>query len=638
MSRIFLFFLCLLSWHPVLIFSQQNLSTKSKKAIDLYNNGIRNYSLKNNTAAERNFQDAVREDKDFIEAYLMLAELYEETLHPPESIENYRLAFALNEKAFPYGWIRKGNLEYREGRYNDAIVSFEKYLEISPENITNIARAKEGIAKCDFALHAVANPVDFHPVSLGDSINTKYDEYWPSLSADESTFVITRLVSSSNSGRMQEDFYISRFRDDKWGEMEDVGKPLNTDDNEGAQSISADGRLMVFTACNRPDAIGRCDLYYSVRQGEKWSTPINMGRPVNSNYRETQPSLSADARTLYFSSDRPGGKGQHDIWVTKMVSGRWTEPVNLGDSINTEGIEMSPFIHPDNRTLYFASDGHTGMGGYDIFISRLDSSATWRKPVNMGYPINTNRDEMGLIVNASGNKAYYSSDINRDNGKDIFVFEIPAESRPDVVTYLKGVIKDANSSKPLRADFELTDLSTGTITNLSASDSITGEFLVCIPTGRNYMLNVSKIGYLFHSENFQMEGVYAADKPLLKDIPLEPIEAGVSVVLKNIFYDTDSFSLKKESEAELRKIVRFLTDNPTVKIEIGGHADNTGDANYNQILSENRAKTVAEYIIGNSVAQGRVTYKGYGINNPLAPNDTKENKALNRRTELKIIE
>jgi flagellar motor protein MotB len=538
------------------------------------------------------------------------------------------MGFALNEKVFPYGWIWMGNMEYREGRYSEAIKSFSKYLEISPATNANAAKAMEGIAKCEFAIGAMANPVDFHPASLGPSINSTFDEYWPSLSADETTLVITRLVSTPVINRMQEDFYISYFKDGKWSDIEDAGKPLNTDDNEGAQSISANGRLMVFTACNRSDGIGRCDLYYSVREGDKWSVPLNMGRPVNSTYRETQPSLSSDARTLYFSSDRPGGKGQHDIWVSEMIGGRWTEPVNLGDSVNTEGIEMSPFIHPDNKTLYFASDGHIGMGGYDIYISRLDSNLVRSKAVNMGYPINTNRDEMGLIVNASGNKAYYSSDMNVNNGKDIYVFDIPPESRPQVVTYLKGIIRDADNNSPLRADFELTDLSTGNITNLSCSDSITGEFLVCIPTGLNYMLNVSKKGYLFHSENFQMEGIYKAEKPFLKDIPLEPVKTGVSIILKNIFYDTDSFSLKKESEAELRKIIRFLTENPDIRIEIGGHADNTGSEPYNKLLSENRARTVSEYIIDNGIDPRRVHYKGYGINNPVAPNDTEENKAL----------
>jgi outer membrane protein OmpA-like peptidoglycan-associated protein len=636
MRRFLILCFIILTGFTVLVYSQQESESRSRKAVQLYNNGIRNYSLKNYQAAEQNFLDAIKEDKMYVEAYFILAEVYEDCDRPAEAIMKYKQAFSISETAYPYGWIRKANLEYREGMYEEAKTGYEKYLEIASGNRQYADKAQDGIDKCNFAINAMDNPVDFHPVNLGPAVNTTNDEYWPSLSADEITLVITRLVNSSYVNRQQEDFYISHFTDGKWSVMEDAGSPLNTPDNEGAQTITGDGRLMIFTACNRSDAIGRCDLYFSEKEGDNWSVPQNLGRPVNSAYRETQPSLSSDGRTLYFSSDRPGGLGQHDIWVSNNEDGKWSVPENLGDSVNTAGVEMSPFIHPDNRTLYFSSDGHKGLGGYDIFISRLDSNR-WSRAVNMGYPINTNRDEIGLIVNASGNKAYYSSDINRDDGKDIFVFDIPVQNRPDAVTYMKGRIADAKTMRALKANFELTDLNSGKVTNISTSDSITGEFIVCIPTGHNYMLNVSKPGYLFYSENFSMKGIYAADKPFFKDIPLEPLQAGVRIILKNIFYDTDSFTLKRESEAELHKIIQFLNDNPGISIEIGGHTDNTGNEKYNQSLSENRARIVAEYLIANAISRERVVYRGYGMSLPVAPNDTEENKAKNRRTELKII-
>ena len=299
---------------------------------------------------------------------------------------------------------------------------------------------------------------------------------------------------------------------------------------------------------------------------------------------------------------------------------------------------MSPFIHSDGRTLYFSSDGLIGMGGYDIFMSKLDNNGNWSHPVNLGYPINTNRDEIGLIVNARGDKAYYSSDIDPQQGKDIFVFDMPQPTRPESVTYMKGKIFNSITSLPLKAQFELTDLNTGSIINFSYSDSITGEFLVCIPTDHNYMLNVSKQGYLFFSENFAMNGTYDADEPFLKDIPLHPLQVGLSIVLKNIFYETDSFALKRESIAELRKVVDFLQQNPNVHIEISGHTDNVGNKEYNQRLSENRARTIAEYLIDSNIESDRVRYQGYGMNMPVANNDSEENRALNRRTELKIIE
>jgi outer membrane protein OmpA-like peptidoglycan-associated protein len=396
---------------------------------------------------------------------------------------------------------------------------------------------------------------------------------------------------------------------------------------------------MIFTACNRGDGIGRCDLYASSKEGDIWSLPINLGNPVNTKYRETQPSISPDSRTLYFSSDRPGGKGLHDIWVShRDENGQWSTPLNLGDTINTEGEEMSPFIHPDDQSLYFSSDGLIGLGGYDLFISRRDSAGKWQTPVNLGYPINTNRDEIGLIVNSRGDKAYYSSDVDKITGKDIFVFELPVRDRPLMVTYMKGKVFDALDHRLLKAQFELVDLETGRIIFSSFSDSLTGEFLVSIPVNRNYMLNVAKKAYLFFSENFSLKNSFDADKPFLKDVPLQPMMIGNSVVLKNVFFDTDSYALKKESTVELKKVVRLLQTNPEIKIEIGGHTDNTGNLDYNQKLSESRAKAVVDYLISTSVKADRMVSKGYGMNIPVATNDTEEGRAQNRRTELKIIE
>jgi len=397
--------------------------------------------------------------------------------------------------------------------------------------------------------------------------------------------------------------------------------------------------LMIYTACNRSDGIGRCDLYYTTKVGDRWTFPKNMGKPVNSPYRETQPSLTPDGRTLYFSSDRPGGKGQHDIWVSYLDDGnRWSVPENLGEVINTPGIEMSPFIHPDNQSLYFSSDGHIGLGGYDLFVTRRDSTGKWQKPMNLGYPINTNRDEIGMIVNSRGDKAYYSSDVDKANGKDIYVFDLPVQDRPVMTTYMKGKVFDADDNQLLRAQFELVDLETGNSIFRSYSDSITGEFLVSIPVNHNYMLNVSRNGYLFFSENFSLKNTYRSDRPFLKDVPLQPLKAGKRIILKNVFYETDSFALKKESTAELNKVIGLLQANPKIKIEISGHTDNTGTPDYNQKLSENRAKTVAKYLISASVNAERVVAKGYGMNNPVASNDTEEGKAQNRRTELQIIE
>jgi len=621
------------------VMGQDKPATRSKKAIDAYNKALQNYTLHNYDLAEKFLLEAIDDDSRFIDAYMLLAEVCEDWDKPIKAIDAYRKGLKINENYYTPGFIRLAILEFGEGMYREAKTSYEHFLTLKTGNLSNEEKARDGIRRCDFAIHAQENPVDFKPVNLGPGVNTAGDEYWPCLSADEQTLIITRLVKSYDFlKKVQEDFFISLRRDSGWEIMKNAGSPLNTADNEGAQTITGDGRYMVFTACNRSDGLGRCDLYFSVKEGNSWSKPRNMGKPVNSPLRETQPSITPDGRTLYFSSDRPGGKGQHDIWVTHRTGDEtWSMPENLGDSINTTGTEMSPFIHPDNQSLYFSSNVHTGMGGYDIFVSRRDTSGGWRRPLNLGYPINTNRDEIGLIVNARGDKAYFSSDIDKNQGKDIFIFDMPLQNRPAMVTYMKGRVLDAIDSRLLGADIELIDLESGKKIYESASDSISGEFLVTIPVNHNYMLNVSREGYLFYSENFSFKGIFRADKPFLKDVPLQPLEIGKSVILNNVFFESDSYALRNESQIELNKVVQLLKSNPAIRIEISGHTDSTGNEAYNQKLSENRAKTVAEYLVSASIQADRLVYRGYGMIYPISSNESEEGKARNRRTEMKII-
>ncbi len=622
------------------IYSQQETNTDSKRAIDAYNQGVKNYTLHNYAEAIDLLKQAIDADQNFINAYLVLAEIYTDDNQYENAIDAYKKGMAINPLYYPRGYIRQGTLEFNLARYEDSKESYKRYIELDTKDNKQIETARKGIKKCEFAINAVNNPVDFKPENLGPNINTVNDEYWPSLSADEQTLIITRLVRRTIAfGGVQEDFFISHKAQDGWGMMENAGYPLNTDDNEGAQTISADGRLMVFTACNRQEGVGRCDLYYSEKVGEKWTYPKNMRAPVNTHYKETQPSLSADGRTLYFASDRPGGKGQLDIWVTvKDEEGKWTQPVNLGDKINTRQHEMSPFIHFDNQTLYFASEGYPGLGGFDLYISRKDSSENWTKPENLGYPINTSKDEIGLIVNSRGNKAYYASGRDPSVGKDIYMFELYSKVQPNEVSYMKGKVFDVETGNRLKTKFELIDLETAKTIYEADSDEETGEFLVCLPTNKDYCLNVSKKGYLFFSENFALKGIFKSTEPFLKDVPMQPIKIGETIILKNIFYKIDSFALKKESKIELDKVVKFLRDYPEVKIEISGHTDNIGTAEYNQALSENRAKSVVNYLINSSVLKERIVYKGYGYSKPVASNDTEEGRAQNRRTELKVID
>jgi len=622
------------------ISAQGKPATTSKKAMELYNRALQDYSMRNFEMAEKYLKESIRADSAFIDAYLLLAEVAQDWGKPFKAIDAYKKGLKINESYYSYGFIRLGNLQYEEAQYEEALKSYNHFLQLHTGHAKNEEKAKDGIVRCTFSIDAVKHPVEFKPENLGSGVNSPADDYWPSLSTDEQTLVITRLIKSEDFfKKVQEDFFISQWQNSGWNLAKNMGYPINTSDNEGAQTLSGDGRLMVFTACNRSDGLGRCDLYWSMRRGDKWSIPQNMRKPINTAYRETQPSITPDGRTLYFASDRPGGKGNHDIWVTyKDSADHWTVPENLGDSLNTTGTEMSPFIHPDNQSLYFSSDGQIGLGGYDIFVSRRNKKGEWQKAVNLGYPINTNRDEIGLIVNARGDKAYFASNIDKNQGKDIFSFDMPLKGRPSMTTYMKGRVMDAVNNNLLRARFELIDLENGRKFYESYSDSLTGEFVVSIPVDHNYMLNVSRKGYLFYSENFSLKGIFYQDNPFLMDVPLQPIEIGKSVVLKNVFYETDAYALKKESEIELNKVVQFLRVNPGIRIEISGHTDNVGEAAYNQVLSENRAKTVADYLIAASVHSDRIVFKGYGMKNPVTSNDSEDGRAHNRRTELKIIE
>ncbi len=643
------FFLRLLLFQLILFMpagkaiAQAKPSTTSKKAMEAYNHALQAYSVRNFDTAERFLEEAIRSDSSFIDAYMLLAQVELDWGKPLKAIEAYKKGLLINEQYYTYGFIQLGQLQFAEAQYNEALKSYNHFLKLHTGNAKNEEKAKDGIVRCTFSINAMQHPVEFKPENLGTGVNSPFDDYWPSLSADEQTLVITRLIKSDDYfKKVQEDFFISQWNNNGWSVAKNLGYPINTSDNEGAQTLSGDGRLMVFTACNRRDGQGRCDLYMSIRRGDKWSVPRNMGKPINTAYRETQPSITSDGRTLYFASDRPGGKGNHDIWVShKDSADQWTVPQNLGDSINSTGTEMSPFIHPDNQSLYFSSDGLIGLGGYDIFVSRKNKEGKWRKAVNLGYPINTNRDEIGLIVNARGDKAYFASNIDKNQGKDIYSFEMPVQDRPSMTTYMKGRVLDAVNNNLLRARFELIDLENGNEFYKSYSDSLTGEFVVSIPVDHNYMLNVSRKGYLFYSENFSLKGIFHADAPLLKDIPLQPIEIGKTIVLKNVFFETDSYALKKESEIELNKVVQFLNVNPGVRIEISGYTDNVGEAGYNQVLSENRARAVTNYLIAASVNAQRIVSRGYGMNNPVTSNDVSGrtgSKQANRTENNKLRE
>lgn len=628
---------------PLVMAAQEEYTTKNKKAILRFEIAKRHYIVKNYDDAVLDLQEAVEMDPEFIEAWLLLGQVQTDAGNLEESVNAYQQAVDINPLFFPNVLFFLGENEMALGLYQDAKIHFEWFLALPDTKEKMKARALKAHASCDLSMHMKENPVPFEPKNLGPNINTAYDEYWPSLSADEQMMVFTVLLpinpkSPAVHGNRQEDLYYSRFEKGEWQPARDVGPPLNTPDNEGAQSISGNGMLMVFTGCGREDGYGLCDLYYSENRRGRWTLPRNIGPPVNTRFSEKQPSLSSDGRMLYFSSNRPGGYGEYDLWMSvRKEDGSWSTPENLGDSINSSGFDQSPFIHPDNRTLYFSSNGWPGMGAYDIFLSRRIGERQWSAPVNLGYPINTNHSEQGLIVNAGADMAYFFSNRLSGKGQDIFSFELYKEARPNRVSYMKGRVFDSETGRPLEAKFDLIDLSSSKTVISSSSDPGSGEFLVVIPVDADYALNVNRPSYLFHSENFSFDKVYGREEPFYMDIALKPIKVGEKITLRNVFYKTDSFALDSRSRVELDKVVSLMRSNPTLSVEIGGHTDNTGTVEYNITLSGRRAEEVMKYLSKAGISRERISHRGYGMDVPVAPNDTEEGRAKNRRTEMKIL-
>lgn len=611
---------------------QRQYSTTDRAAIKYF--AIANTNLDDHMFDEAvdNLQKAIAEDDKFIEAHAVLGDLYKSMRNYKGAVEQFQKVISLNPEFSRAVYLRIGELEIDMGQYSVAQAHLEKYLSYPNLVAKDSYYAQKLVADCKFSIQAIAHPVPFKPVNLGPEINTSADEYLPVATADEATLIFTRKINNN------EDFYKSNKLDNKWQTAVYLSDQINTPQyNEGAESISQDGKYLFFTGCNRPDGLGRCDIYIAQKKGDDWSKPFDLSPPVNTPGWESQPSISADGKTLYFVSNRKGGYGGYDIWKSHLTDKGWGEPENMGPNINTMYDEQSPFIHADDSTFYFCSNGWPGLGGKDLFVSRLGKDGKWQKPENLGYPINSGGDENGLTLTATGAYAFFSSNnLNGFGGYDIYTFEMPQSIRPQLVTYVKGVVQDAKTKAPLEAAVEIIDLQNKEPVYQDYSDAMLGDFLATLTSGKNYGLNISKSGYLFYSANFSLVG-HEPKNPFNISVLLEPIEIGNKVILNNIFFDTNKFDLKPESITELQQLVDFLTLNPTLHIEISGHTDDIGNDASNNTLSENRAKSVYQYLISNKIAADRLVYKGYGKTQPIAPNTTDEGRQKNRRTEFKII-
>lgn len=638
--------------------AQNRYSIDKKRIIKIYEQGRDAYAAGNYSQAKELLEKAISRAPEFIEPMLLLGDLYHSQKNWEKEIEILQQALKIDSTFFPPTYFNIANAAFLSQKYDMAIDYLHQYRIINPNKNAH-KRADSMINHILFVKQIMNNPFDIELKNEGPALNSDFDEYWPSLTADEQTMVITVLfprdmkLYMEQGGELpkssmfyQEDFYIS-YADSvgQWMSRQLLPGKINTNSNEGAQTLSADGNHMFFTGCGRSDSKGSCDIYYSRKTLNGWSEPVNIGAPVNSPYWESQPHFAADGRTLYFISTRPDGEGGKDIWKATLMGYKedgtpWFGNLeNLGKPVNSPKDENSPFLHHDGQTLYFSSNGHPGLGGMDLFVSRKMSDGKWSEPQNMGYPINSEKDEIGLIVTARGTKAYFSSDGKSANtmGKDIYSFELPEIFQPKPVLYVKGKVFDAETGEVLPAQFDLINLETQEVVVTSEGNSFSGQFLVCLPTGGEYAFKAEHPGYLFYSGNFNLKGEHPLDKPYYLDIALQPIKPGASIRLENIFFETDSYTLKPQSTIELQEVVSFLESNPQVRIRIEGHTDNVGSEAYNLKLSLNRAKAVYDYLISQGIDKTRLEYKGYGFSRPVDTNQTEEGRANNRRTEMRIL-
>ena len=619
------------------------LYTEDKKAIEFYQEAVTISKRAMFSEAIDLLQRAIKREINFLDAYHRMGYCYERLGRNQEAIRCYSTCLEIDSSYYlnreTHYWL--GKLYFRTGNYNESISFCNKYLSQKNTNYSYEDELRKVLKNAQYSLMLVNSPIEFEAVQLPKTVNTFPQQYFPSLTADQKTLFYTARKGFTMAH--DENIYTC-VKDDsgRWSPPKSVSPAINSPANEGAVSISADGKIMIFTSCRGRNTYGNCDLFYTEKVGNDWKNPVNLGRPVNTPAWEAQPSLSADGRTLYFASSKSGGKGGRDIWVThRDDEDTWTEPVNLGDSINTTGNEVSPFIHVNGQTLFFSSDYHPNLGGYDIFSSELgESDQHWTTPKNLGYPINTNDDQISLFITADGKYGYYTNDVRVGMVVEskLHYFEIPQEVQiKHKSSFLTGTIRDQRSKQPIESQIELFDIRSGKMISKVKSDAIDGTYMVVLTEGREYGVYVKKVGYVLENLSFNYEERESME-PKVLDIYLKPIESGQTTVLNNIFFAFDSYKLDQKSQTELREVYNFLKENKGVRIQIGGHTDNTGSNRYNIELSENRARTVYDFLIDNGVPNRLMEFKGYGSSKPRKPNDSEQNRHLNRRIEFMIID
>ncbi|MCF6170054.1 MAG: OmpA family protein [Bacteroidales bacterium] len=621
---------------------QPQLTTDNKKALKRFEAAEVAYRQKAFSEAIISLKKALKSDNEFTEAWLLLGDAYAELSRKEEAVRAYEKAVAVDSAFFPGLYYFLGQLQYELGDYGQAVQSFRKLLNFPDITPGRRQRGQAGLEKACFALHAVQHPAGIQPENMGDSVNTTADEYINFVNETADRLVLTRKMNRKTEGAaarlFTETFFHAELINGEWALPSPLVLPWQQGLDVGGMSLSVDGRKMYFTGCYWPGGYGSCDLYVSSRQGQQWLEPSGLGAAINSPWWDSQPVISSDGKQLFFSSKRKGGKGGSDIWMSiKLPNGKWSPPLNLGDSINTSGDEMAPFLHADGQTLFFSSTGRPGLGGADLFVSRKNMAGQWSQAQNPGYPLNTKDNEINIFVSLDGDQAWISSDRDGGNGGfDIFNFQTNDEIRPEKVLFVKGVVMDLESGKLLGAKVVLTNLLNNRVEDSTNADPVSGEFLMVLHPGMDYAFNITKKNYLFYSKNLNLS-TDGAGEHLQQTFRLTPLRKGAQITLENVFFDFNSARLKPASFAELNKLLEMLTQNKDLRLLIAGHTDSIGDATYNQKLSADRAFVVYNFLVSRGIEADRLEYKGFGATRPVASNTSEEGRKKNRRTEVRVL-
>lgn len=632
------------------IYAQEEIDcgkTDNKKAKKLFEKSIDYYSSGLYGDAIKTLRDIIDIEPDYAEPYYMLG-----TISIKKADRNLKAAKMYFLQAIelcpdydPYAYYYLGDIYYGEEKFDSAAIFLKSFLKDVDKikSDEDYKRAEQMQKYAQFYDKMFKNPVPFEPKPL-EGVSTQLDEYLPIITPDNDFCYFTRRTElaqqktawASSSKKYKEKFLESERRNGVFNQGEEMPEPFNLSENEGGATLTIDNNLLIYTICKYTDGGNyyNCDICFTEKRGElQWTSIKNLGKNVNTAKTwESQPTISSDGKTLYFVSDRPGGFGGYDIYKTiRQDNGEWSVPINMGPTVNTAGNEKAPFIHTDSQTLYYASDGWQGLGGYDIFFIRLGEDKKWKEPKNIGYPINTKFDDAGFFVSTDGKFAYFASNqIKGVGGWDIFYFDLYEEARPEKVLFIKGELKDEKTQEAIPARIELKNLKTKQITQIPV-DTLTGKYVAVVPFKNDYLLTIKKEDYAYESKYISTEDE-TFKQPAKIDINIKQIEVGASYQLKDINFATNSFVLNDASKIIIDGFIVFLKENPHVSIEIQGHTDDVGNDKTNLTLSDNRAKSVYEYLVQNNIYPSRLSYKGYGELKPIASNINEEGRAKNRRT------